>query len=91
MVQPFVKVLSVNAPKPPPVALMIPLISALFAYRFPFSLTLNELVSSVGPVPLDQKTLSVNMDGLLIPAVLFSIPSLDIEIYPAAEFKDIFP
>ena len=69
MVQPFVKVLPVNAPKPPPVALIVPLIVADVATKSPANVTLNGLDVSDGPVPPDQKDMSVDADGLLIPAV----------------------
>ena len=69
MVQPFVKVLPVNAPKPPPVALTVPLIVALVAVKAPDRSTLNGFKASSGPVPPDQKTASTASVGLFIPAV----------------------
>ena len=47
MVQPFVTalVVSLNVPKPPSLALTIPLIVALSACRFPASVTLNGAAS----------------------------------------------
>ena len=58
-----------NVPNPPPVAFIVPVISAFVAYTVPARVTLNGLELSVGPVPPDQKTLSVARVGLLIPAV----------------------
>ena len=91
MVQPLVTFPELNVPNPPDDAFIAPVTSASVAYIFPAKVTLNGLVLSVGPVPPDQKTLSVEYVGLLIPAVLFAIVSLEIDIYPLAEFNEIFP
>ena len=90
IVQPDVTSLfSSNTPKPPSVALIVPLIVALDANRSPDKFTLNgaacswsfELTLFVAFAP-DQKTVSIVRLGLFIPDVLFATPSFVIEIYP---------
>ena len=80
-----------NVPKPPSVALMVPLSSALDANKSPARFTLNALFSSVGPVPPDQKTLSVSSDAVFIPASSPSALSVETDIYPFKESREILP